>query len=135
MRDKALFFGWVTGLLLLISLLWILTTPLQANYLMRSVNNVLNNNNDTRRLSSYLKNHGGKAGLYGYWYSVQYSNDKMFIFSAFQDGILIPLGAVVADTGDVKEILPLSAHAVQVFKELPESILKMYTNRIEGNIE
>jgi len=135
MKDKALFFGWIVGLLLLISLLWILTTPLQANYLLRSVNNVLNNNNDSRRLSGFIKNHSGKAGPFGFWYSVQNSNDKMYVFGAFQDGILIPLGAVVADNGEVNEIIPLSAHAAQVFNELPESILQMYKNRIKGNME
>ncbi|MCL2229695.1 MAG: hypothetical protein FWC01_01220 [Treponema sp.] len=135
MRDKALFFGWVTGLLLLISLLWILTTPLQASYLMRSANYVLTSNGDSRYLLAHIKDKSTKAGLLGYWFSIQYSDDKMFIFGAFQDGVLIPLGAVVAQTGEVREILPLSAHAVQVFGDLPDSIVKMYTDRIEGKTQ
>jgi len=131
MRDKAILFGWIAGLLLLISLLWIFTTPLQAHYLLRTVNNVLINNNDTRRLLEYLPNRQGKADLLGYWFSLNNSADKMFVFSVFQDGILVPLGAVVSSSGFVKEVMPLSAHAVQIFDVMPESILQMYVNRIE----
>lgn len=131
MRDKAILFGWIAGLLLLISLLWIFTTPLQAHYLLRTVNNVLINNNDTRRLLEYLPNRQGKADLLGYWFSLNNSADKMFVFSVFQDGILIPLGAIVTANGKVSEVIPLSVHATQIFKNLPKSILQIYINRIE----
>jgi hypothetical protein len=57
--------------------------------------------------------------------------DKMFVFTVFQDGILIPLGAIVSSNGTVNEILPLSAHAVQVFDNFPKSVLQTYIDRIE----
>ena len=131
MKDKAILFGWIAGLLLLISMLWIFTQPLQTLYLLRTINNVFISNNDSRRLSSYLHQRTPKAGLLGYWFLMNNPEKRMFVFTVFQNGILIPLGAVVSANGTVEEILPLSAHAVQAFEDLPKSILQMHVSRIE----
>ncbi|MCL2210465.1 MAG: hypothetical protein FWB95_00910 [Treponema sp.] len=131
MKDKLIMLGWIIGLLLLISVLWVVTQPLQSMYLLRTVNSVLSNNNDSRRVSAYIQPKTGNTNLFGYWYSIRASQDKMFVFAAFQDGILIPLGAFVSHDCIVKEIIPLSAHAVQVFDSFPKSILNIYTARIE----
>ena len=130
-KDKAVLFAWIIGLLLLISMLWIFTQPVQSYYLLRTVNNVFINNDDIRRLSASIPKKSDKTNLLGYWYSMYNSTDTMFLFTVFQDGILVPLGAVVSEDGNVIEIIPLSAHAVQVFDALPKSILQMYTARIE----
>ena len=139
LKDRAVLFAWVAGLLLLISLIWIFTQPLQSNYLLRAVNSVFINNNDDRRLAaviSYNSDEGIKQSLtlFGYWYSMHNSTDKMFIFTVFQDGILVPLGAIVSADGIVSEILPLSTHAAQVFESLPDSILRVYVSRIESSL-
>ncbi|MCL2764232.1 MAG: hypothetical protein FWD40_02990 [Treponema sp.] len=131
MKDKALLLGWVTGLLLLISILWIFTQGVQSYYLLRTVNNNFISRNDSRRVSEYVQVKPGKAGILGYWYKMYNSDDKMFVFPVFQDGILIPLGAIVSAEGTVKEVIPLSAHAVQTFEKIPNSILQIYTARIE----
>jgi len=133
-KDKAVFATWVSGLLILISVLWILTQPLQSRYLMRSVNNVLNYNDDTRRLAAPIHQKTDKVNMIGYWYSMNNTDDKMFVFAIFQDGILLPLGAVVSANGKVNEIMPLSTHSSYIFDSLPESILKMYSNRIESAV-
>jgi len=131
MKDRLILLGWITGLLLLICVLWTSTQYFQAFNLLRAVNNVLINNNDSRRLSEYIKTKTGKAEILGYWYKMYNSTNKMFVFTVFQDGILIPLGAVVSSNAVVDEILPLSAHAAQVFDKMPKSILQMYSGRIE----
>jgi len=135
LKDRAILLGWVVGLLLFLSLLWIFTQPVQTYYLLRTVNNILINNNDSRRVSEYLPQKSGRAGLLGYWYSMHNSEKRMFVFGVFQDGALIPIGAVVSANGEVEELIPLSAHAVQVFESLPESILQIYIARIEGERE
>jgi hypothetical protein len=135
LKDKAILLGWVVGLLLLVSLLWILTQPLQTFYLLRTVNNVFINNNDSRRVSKYLPHKSGKAGLLGYWYSMSDLEKRMFVFGVFKDGALIPVGAVVSANGKVEELIPLSAHAVKIFDTLPESILQIYITRIEGDAQ
>jgi hypothetical protein len=60
------------------------------------------------------------------------SPDFVFVFTVFQNGILVPLGAVVSANGSVQEILPLSAHAAQTADNLPQSVLQMYIRRIEA---
>ena len=130
-KDKAILIGWIAGLLLIISLLWILSQPVVTHNLLRSVNNVFISNNDSRRIIANISVRSSKANLFGYWYSMNNSDDIMFIFTVFQDGILVPLGAVISADGNVVEIIPLSAHAVQVFEDFPESILRIYINRIE----
>jgi len=129
MKDKAIFLGWVTGLLLLISVLWISIQSVHAFYILRAVNSVFMNSDDSRRVSKFLHTKAGKAGALGYWYLMN-STDKMFVFTVFLDGILVPLGAIVSPNGTVEEILPLSAHAVQIFDKVPDSILQMYKGRI-----
>jgi len=130
MKDKAILLGWITGLLLLISVLWISVQSVHAFNVLRAVNGVFINNDDSRRVSKFLRAKAGKAELLGYWYSMN-STDKMFVFMVFKDGILVPLGAIVSPDGNVSEIMPLSAHAVQIFDSLPKSILQMYVGRIE----
>jgi len=130
-KDKAIIFGWVAGLLFFLSLLWILTQPIQKHYLLRAINNVLIANGDSHRVMDYKGVNDGKTGLFGYWYLVYNSTSSMFVFAAFQDGILIPLGAVVSDNGSVEDIIPLSAHAAQAADKLPASVLQLYITRIE----
>ena len=137
MRDKLILLGWITGLLLLVCVFWISTQTLQANHLMRTINSVLFNNEDYSsaenviRLSAYMPKKSKNAGLMGYWYSIHNSSDLMFVFMVFQDGILVPLGAIVSPDGTVQDVIPLSSHALQVYEKLPQSILKMYIMRIE----
>ncbi|MCL2180664.1 MAG: hypothetical protein FWB83_06005 [Treponema sp.] len=132
-RDKAILFGWITGLLLLVCLLWGLTTPLQTHYLLRSVNSVFNSNGDPRRLTSHLHQSAPKASLLGHWFAMQNSADQMYVFAFFQDGILLPLGAVVSPDSIVLDVVPLSAHAVRIYNKIPDSVIKMYVNRIEAS--
>jgi hypothetical protein len=131
MKDKAILLGWIIGLLLLTSVLWISIQSVHAFHILRSVNGVFMNNDDSRRVSKFLPVKAGKAEALGYWYSMNNSLDKMFVFTVLKDGILVPLGAIVSPDGSVNEIMPLSAHAIQIFDRLPKSILQMYTGRIE----
>jgi len=132
LKDKAILCGWVAGLLIIIASLWIFTQPLQANTLLRTVNNVFISAGDSRRILRYEGGSMENSSLLGYWYSMYNSTDKLFVFTVFQDGIMVPLGAIVSANGTVEEILPLSAHAAQTFDNMPFSILRMYITRIEA---
>jgi len=131
-KDKAILTGWIIGLLVFISLMWVLSQPLQSYYLLRTVNSMFINSDDPRRITAGTNQGRDKTSLLGYWYNMYNSTDKMFVFSVFQDGILIPLGAIVKDNGTVDEIIPLSLHAMQIFSSLPQSILDIYITRIEA---
>lgn len=131
LKDKAILFGWIAGLLTIISVIWIFFAPVQSRYLLRTVNNVFINNNDSRRVAAIIPNRKGKADIMGYWYAMNNSTDKMFVFTVFQDGILIPLGAIISENNIVTEVIPLSAHAEQVYDNLIQNILNIYIARIE----
>jgi len=131
LRDRAILLGWIAGLLMLISLIWIFSQQLQAHYLLRAINYVFINNNDERRVISYIKKKPGKIDLMGYWYSMYNTKDNMFVFTVFKDGILVPFGAIVSDNGNVQEVIPLSAHAVKIFDDMQQGIMQMYVRQIE----
>ena len=131
-KDKAIFAGWIAGLLIAIALIWTFVQPLQEFNLLRAVNRVFITAGDSRRLSARIVRPAGKSSLLGYWYSMLGSTDRMFVFGAIQDGILIPCGAIVSANGEVTEIIPLSAHARQVLENMPQSIMRIYIRRIES---
>jgi hypothetical protein len=133
-RDRAILAGWIAGLLIAIVLLWVFTRPLQERYLLRTVNRVFVAAGDSRRLSGGMTRPAGKSSMLGYWYSMLNSTDRIFVFGAIQDGILIPCGAVVSANGEVREIIPLSAHAGQVLENMPENVMRIYVRRIEAAV-
>jgi len=130
-RDRLILAGWIVGLLAAITLLWALTRPLQARYLLKTVNRALVVSGDTRLLDAEIARPAGKSSLLGYWYSMYNSTQRMFVFGAIQDGILLPCGAVVSENDEVIEIIPLSAHAGQVLENMPQSVMLIYARRIE----
>jgi len=130
-KDKLILTGWISGLLVIMTVIWILSQPLQAYYLLRSANGALISAGDSRRLTAYAGKGVEKTGVLGYWYFMHNTKDKMLVFSVFKDGILVPLGAVVAANGTVKDVIPLSLHAAKIFDDLPQNVLQIYINRIE----
>lgn len=131
-RDRAVFLGWIAGILIACALVWILTRPLQSRYLLRAVNKVFIATEDSRRLAASLEKPADGPSPPGYWYSMLESADRLFVFGAMWDGILIPCGALVTPEGTVAEIIPLSEHARQVLDALPPGVMKLYIRRIEA---
>jgi hypothetical protein len=134
-KNKAVSFCWIAGLLILIALLWILTQPLMARYLLRTVNRAFISTGQPHRIASYLAQNRENSSLFGYWYSMANTQDRMFVSALIRDGILVPLGVIVSPEGDVKEMVPLSAHAVQIMDELPDKIQQMHSARIEAVVK
>jgi hypothetical protein len=131
-KNKAISFSWIAGLLILIAMLWILTQPLMARYLLRTVNRAFISTGQPYRIASYLALNRDNSSLLGYWYSMPNTQDRMFVSAIMRDGILVPIGVIVSPEGDVKEMIPLSAHAIQIMDELPLNIQNMYAARIEA---
>jgi hypothetical protein len=101
---------------------------------MRSVNRILSLGEDPRRLNAPLAvpRPSGSAGPLGVWYTLVNTGDVFFVFPVMRGGILVLCGAQVSSEGKVVEILPLSDHAKQVFKDIPEGIIQTYIRRIEA---
>jgi hypothetical protein len=133
LNNKIILFAWITGLLAAIAALWIITQPVQARFLLQAINTVLAEDDERLKLASPIEKPHGKPGMLGYWYSTADSKDIFFVFGIFSGGILIPCGAIVSDSGEVKEIIPLGVHSRQFIENVHENIIKMHIHRIEEN--
>jgi hypothetical protein len=133
-KDWAVFWGWIGGLVLIGGIIWFMTQPLRTRMLMRSINRVLSIEQDQRRLEAPLPfpRPSGTAAPQGNWYTLVNSEDSFFVFPIMGDGILALCGAQVSQAGKVVEIIPLSDHAKQVVKHIPGGIIQMYIRRIEA---
>jgi hypothetical protein len=134
-KDRAILTGWIVGMVLIISLLWSLSFPFRSACLMRSTNKSLSLMDDPRRLASPLlrSSAGGTApGPLGCWYTLSESDSLFFVFAIMKDGILVPCGAEIAESGMVKEIVSLGNHAGQIMPQIPRGLMNVYIRRIES---
>jgi hypothetical protein len=129
-KARLVFLAWIAGLFAALALLWVLTQPAQQRYLMRAINNVFIAAGDSRRVVSPASAPAG--GPPGFWYSLMDSKDRLFVFGIMRDGILIPCGARVNESGKVEELLPLGFHAAHTLNTLSQGILRIYVRRIES---
>jgi hypothetical protein len=134
LRDWAVFFGWIAGLVLIGGAVWYVTQPLRNQFLMNSVNQILARREDPRRLSAPLagpRTRGISAPL-GNWYALENSRKALFVFPLVQNGPMALCGALVSPEGKVEELFPLSGHAGHIFSDLPQGMKQIYIRRIEA---
>ena len=141
LKDKAILFGWIAGLVLAASLLWGLTFSFRAARLMYSTNRALASMNDDRRLAAPMPRQLAGAVPLGSWYSLVVqdsdpaglaSGATFFVFTIMQNGILVPCGAEISAEGIVTDIIPLGYHARRVLDKIPRGMIQVYINRIES---
>jgi hypothetical protein len=134
LKDRAIFLGWIVGLVLIASLLWSLSFPFRSFCLMRSTNKVLIAMDDSRRLVAPLPHSAAPVSL-GCWYRLSGSDsaDSLFyVFALVQGGILVPCGAEISGKGEVLDVIPLGNHARQIMKRTPPGLVQLYVRRIES---
>jgi hypothetical protein len=130
-KDRAILLGWIAGLVLIIALLWSLSFPFRSACLLRSANKTLALMDDPRRLAAPLL-HPVPAGPLGCWYTLSESRSLFLVFAIIKDGILVPCGAEIAESGLVTEIIPLGSHAGQAMAQIPQGLIQVYIRRIES---
>jgi hypothetical protein len=133
-KDWAVFFGWIGGLILAGGIIWSLTQPLRARSLMRSVNRVLSLREDPRRLEAPLPfpRPSGSASPQGTWFSLSNSGDRFFVFPIMREGVLVLCGSRVNGEGKVEELIPLSHQGEQALDYIPREIIQTHIRRIEA---
>jgi hypothetical protein len=132
LRDKAIFIGWIAGLIIAGSLLWSLTRPLQTRYLLRAVNRALIAREDARRLIAPEGRRPISTNPIGVWYTMLDSDFGMFVFAIMWDGALIPCGAELSPDGRITDFIPLSGSSEQLLDHIPWSVIEVYLRRIEA---
>ena len=143
--DALKLFGWISSILVIGGVCWILTQPVRDRYLMRAVNRVLEQYGDSRRLSGLASGSGGSS-IIGSWYIMIKGRQqgisgtdnfiegtKAFIFTFIAEGSFFPCAAVIDPMGQVKEFIPLNIHGKKILDRISPGILKLYIKRIEGS--
>ena len=151
-KDALMLVGWIAGLILIAGLCWFLTQPARTLFLRNAVNRVLEESGDLRRLNEPVSPAiSGSAGM-GVWYTMteistrtgntargESSDGKFsagtraFIFTFIGEGNFFPCAAIVNPEGKVQEFIPLNKHGAQIIKLISPGIVKIYTQRIEGD--
>ena len=149
LKDTAIFFGWIAGLILVAGICWAVTQPVRNLFLTRAVNRVLEQSGDSRRLGE-LSPPGRFSSLTGTWHTLTQfrqadasgenfaepqspftEGKKAYIFSFIGEGTFFPCAAIITADGKVEEFIPLSSHGERIFSRISPGILKLYARRIE----
>jgi hypothetical protein len=139
MRDKAIFAGWIGGLLLAGVLLWVFTQPVRVRITGESVNRILSSREDPRRLGNPIPRgeiHRNLIPL-GTWYALENPADRnpagrALVFSLAAGGGRIPCVALVSLDGRVEEFIHLNDPGEWMLNRLNGGTLRTYMRRIEG---
>ncbi|MHC6202572.1 hypothetical protein ACYULU_05180 [Breznakiellaceae bacterium SP9] len=109
LKDRLVFVAWIAVMVLGMALLWILTLELRQYMLMNSVNQVLTEAGDERRLDAVVAGLSPALMRMGTWYSIKDSSSRALVFNVLLHGIRRPCFALVSGENDVEEVFPLSA--------------------------
>jgi len=144
-KDPAIFVGWISGLLILAAVFWVLTQPVRTRILANAVNRVLEHSGDSRRLDT-SSSFGGSGFLgMGTWFTMtspqagdaegvpNISNrPRAVVFSFIGEGAFFPCVAVLNQDGKVEEFIPLNSQGERLIRNISHGILSIYARRIEG---
>ena len=92
----------------------------------------MTNSGQTLRLTALQTPVPHKHAPMGMWYAVKDTQDLFFVFTVFHNGILCVFGAQLNQEYTVSQVIPLSAHAKRIYKQLSPGLLTIYTQRIEN---
>ena len=131
LKDTLLVLGWVLGMIILAGLFWFFTHPMRSRFLANSVNQVLEQKGDYRRVLEPVSMRNIRVYGLGRWYTFT-GDTKIFIFTFISGGTFFPCAAVETIDGRVEEFIPLNRHGERVFSHIPPELINIYSRRIEG---
>jgi hypothetical protein len=131
-KDITLLTAWIVLIVLLGGALWLFTQNLRYSRLFRSVNTALESVGDTRRLE-YIPSSLSRHNSLGFWYYEESSQNRAFVFSIMDKGVLQPCLAWVSPEGSVAEIFFLQRNARDVTR-FSQGMINVYKQRIEQSV-
>ena len=131
LKDSMIILGWVVGLILLSFLFWYFAQPVKNRFLISSVNQILQQSGDPRRLSEPITRGNIRTSGFGSLYNFS-DNKKVLIFTFIGEGTFFPCAAVMDADGRIEEIFPLGRHSARMFQRVSPEILNIYTMRINS---
>jgi hypothetical protein len=134
LKDTALLIGILAGIFLIGGLLWFFTGSARDRFLQDAVNRVMAGMDEPLRLNGVSDRMSLKRIPLGKWYNIDGSGDLILVFPLISGGAALPCGAVVNPGGKVDRVIPLGIHGAQLFRNLPQGILRIYIHRIETEL-
>ncbi|MDR1908355.1 MAG: hypothetical protein LBQ35_00360 [Spirochaetaceae bacterium] len=136
-REWAVFAAWAGGILLAGILAWALTAPLRSRVLLGQVNRSLARQESAFRLEAPLAVWGrpGRASQAGFWFSLAGSGKSAVVFPLMLGSRSVTVLGILDESGGAAEIIPLSAHALGQFADIPPGLLDLYRRRMEASSE
>ncbi|MDR2900153.1 MAG: hypothetical protein LBV20_01345 [Treponema sp.] len=134
-KDTILFCCWILGILLVGGLLWYFTQDFRENRMLRTINAILIQNSDTRRLQSTLPDDPKSKRIYQNYqrFSLVNSSDRAVIITMYDNTIPSLCAIFIDNNGMVRDILPLDNHSAQVMERMEKTKLDVYIKHIEEN--
>jgi hypothetical protein len=129
-KDPGIFGGWLLGIFLLGGLLWYGTQDIRARVMIRSVNLVLEAQDDPRRLQDPLvprltQEQGSRFSLIN-------GQGMAVVFSIISDGVFVPFAAMISPAGKVEELVPLTGNSIRMAERLVPETIAIHIRRIEA---
>jgi hypothetical protein len=121
-KDPLIAGGWIVGILIIGGLLWYFTQDFRENRMLRTINAVLIQNNDKRRLQSALDDQR---------FSVVSSNGTAVLMTVYNNSIPSVYAVFLDEEGAMNDILPLDNHSAQALERLEKVQLDMYIQDAE----
>jgi hypothetical protein len=130
-KEWGVVFAWIAGILLLNILLWFLTADIREDRLLQTVNRVLAEKNDPRRLRR-IPDKVYRRQTLGRWYELAGGQGRAAVFSVLSWGSPSSYLAIINEAGRVEEFIPLSVHRAGVSGTTSPGILDIYKRRLES---
>ncbi|MCL2833653.1 MAG: DUF3821 domain-containing protein [Treponema sp.] len=133
LKDTAIFFGWIAGLLVIGGLCFFLTGSLRSDLLQSSINRAWAQSGVAYRLQAPADPGSVSPALsrLGSWYTIDEEN-RALVFTLVSDGIFLPCAAIVDSQGKTVKMLPLSSSGDKIFDRVPDKVKLLYQRRIEN---
>ena len=138
-RDSLILIAWISAILLIGGLFWLLTRPIRTEFLQRSIDRALTAAGDERHLDSPLtgpltpQRTFGPLSPQGYWFSLKEEENRLLFFTLIADGTFQPCAAILNPWGKVVEIIALSGRGEKALSNVSPGIIRLYIRRIEGD--
>jgi hypothetical protein len=133
-NEPSIFAIWMAALVLAGALLWGLTGSLRNNIMANTINKVLDETGEERRVVAAISTWHipGNVTQLGTWYTMT-SQENAVLFSFIVDGIFSPCLAIISNDGKLASLIPLTLNADRAVLRMNPGYLRIWIDRIEKN--
>ena len=134
LSETSIFAIWIVILMLTGALLWGFTTDMRNDIMAKTINKILDEAGEQRRLETAVSTWHipGNLTQFGTWYMMT-SHENAVLFSIITEGIFLPCLAIINNDGNLGALIPLTVNADRVISRMDPGHLRIWVDRIEKN--